>query len=203
MTEGRGRVSVPPTTGGSPSAITVALPARTSTRARRNETTASGSYPAFSTSVRTGSHPLSFGTLTWLVASRCAAGGVPDDSCRRRRTTRSRTGTGHRARTTEGAASRGKRRLHGRAQRYVAEPHRHVRPPDFVPRRARALLTGASNRRWKQSKEESCRCTTFAAAIRVNIAGLRRGTCPGTHAGPGPRGVEDRGRAIGNGRRSG
>src|SRR3954468_15217314 len=84
MTDGRGRVNVPPTTGVPPSAMIVALPARTSTRARRNETTASGSYPALSTRVRTGSHPLSFGTLTWLVASRSAAGGAPDDSCRRR-----------------------------------------------------------------------------------------------------------------------
>src|SRR3954453_43167 len=30
-----------------------------------------------------GQSPLSFGTLTWLVASRPVGGGVPDDSCRR------------------------------------------------------------------------------------------------------------------------
>src|ERR687886_2130010 len=61
MTEGRGRVRVPPTTGLPPSAITVALPARTSTRARRNETTASGSYPALRTRVRTRVTPFRSG----------------------------------------------------------------------------------------------------------------------------------------------
>src|SRR3954454_16626890 len=83
MTDGRGSVSVPPTTGLPPPAITVALPARTSTRARRNETTASGSYAALRTSEWTRSPPF-FWARTLLVASRPVAGGVPGDPCRRR-----------------------------------------------------------------------------------------------------------------------
>src|SRR5690349_17953591 len=52
MTDGRGRISEPLTTGVGPSTTTVALPASTRTIARRKETTASGSYPALSTRVR-------------------------------------------------------------------------------------------------------------------------------------------------------
>src|SRR3954452_18874117 len=87
ITEGRGRVRVPPTTGLPPSAMTVALPARTSTRARRNETTASGSYPALSTRVRTRVTPFRSGRAPGWWRHDLPPGGVPGDWNRRRTST--------------------------------------------------------------------------------------------------------------------
>ena len=150
MTEGRGRVSVPPTTG---------LPAVGDHGGLAGEDEHEG--PAerddgerFVPGVE---HQCAHGQSPPFVRDAHLAGGVT--ICRGRSSRRLLHATaetlsavnqdGSGARTTEGAASRGKRRLHGSAQRYVAEPHRHVRPPDFVPRRARVLLTGASNRRWQ------------------------------------------------------
>src|SRR5690349_6734310 len=120
MTEGRGRITDPPTTGDPPSATTDALPASTSTRARRNDTTARGSYPALSTRVRIP-HPLPSGRAPgwWRLDMDSGRAGGAD-------------GRG----TTKGAVPGTEPRL-GSEQRSDGPPHRQVRRLRFVPRCAR------------------------------------------------------------------
>src|SRR3712207_2951932 len=114
MTEGRGRVTDPPTTGAPPSATTDALPASTSTRARSKDTTARGSYPALSTRVRIP-HPLPPDAhLAGGVSTRTADGPVLRSSGGRRK-----------------APFREWNDAFPGTQRFVAAPHRPVRRPHF------------------------------------------------------------------------